>query len=159
MPVPVLVALAQGASKLQQAAEEFMSTNGALLFWSAYTEPHSSLRTGQIDLAIHLGWTGDQKLRKLHNCSTVETLILTETKGKQQEELSRASSFVLTRTEFSRMNDGRKILKDAGLVGSQAATPLNKQGPGSQLDKARKSWRAYLAAAPTRTLRNCYMVR
>lgn len=139
VPVPVLVALAQGASKLQQAAEEFMSTNGALLFWSAYTEPHSSLRTGQIDLAIHLGWTGDQKLRK------------------QQEELSRASSVVLTRTEFSRMNDGRKILKDAGLVGSQAATPLNKQGPGSQLDKARKSWRAYLAAAPTRTLRNCYM--
>lgn len=78
--------------------------------------------------------------------------------GKQQEDLSQASTVLLTRSEFSQINDGRKALKDAGLVGSQEATPLNKQGPGSQLDKARKAWRAYLAAAPTRSLRNSYMV-
>ncbi|KAF8601328.1 hypothetical protein BDV93DRAFT_524893 [Ceratobasidium sp. AG-I] len=139
LTVPALVASAQSASKLQQAAEEFNSANGALLFWSAYTVPHSILRAGRVDLVVHLGWAGDPVLRK------------------QQEELSRASTIVLTRTEFSHMNDGRQLLKDAGLVGSQEATPLNMQGPGSQLDKARKAWRAYLAAAPTRSLRNSYM--
>lgn len=67
LPVPALVALAQSASKLQQAADEFNSASGALLFWSAYTEPHSSLRTGRIDLVVHLGWTGDPALSK--SCS------------------------------------------------------------------------------------------
>ena len=71
LPVPALVASAQSASKLQQAAEEFNSANGALLFWSAYTMPHSILRAGRVDLVVHLGWTGDQMLRASHSNDAV----------------------------------------------------------------------------------------
>ena len=67
LPVPALAASAQIASKLQQAAQEFNSANGALLFWSAYTAPHSILRAGRVDLVVHLGWTGDPVLRKSYD--------------------------------------------------------------------------------------------
>ncbi|QRV96681.1 hypothetical protein RhiJN_24699 [Ceratobasidium sp. AG-Ba] len=136
--VPVVVALSQSEAKLQQAAEEFHSTERGLLFWGAYTQPHPSLALGRIDHVVHIGWIIDSQLRN------------------HQMELARASTVILGRSEYSSMDGGRKLLQSEGLFGSQKATALNKRGDGAQLDDVRKAWRACLAKTPTRTLRNCY---